>query len=33
VALLVGSAPLSTIGVIGTAICFGILLGAAIASE
>jgi hypothetical protein len=32
VALLLGSAPLSTLGVIGTAISFGILLGTAIAS-
>jgi hypothetical protein len=32
VALLLGSAPLSTLGVIGTAISFGVLLGAMIAS-
>jgi hypothetical protein len=32
VALLLGSAPLSTLGVIGTAISFGVLLGTAIAS-
>jgi hypothetical protein len=32
VALLIGSAPLSTIGVIGTGVSFGILLGAAITS-
>ena len=32
VALLLGSAPLSTLGVIGTAISFGVLLGATIAS-
>jgi hypothetical protein len=32
VALLLGSAPLSTLGVIGTAISFGVLLGAAMAS-
>lgn len=32
VALLLGSAPLSTLGVIGTAISFGVLLGATIVS-
>lgn len=32
VALLLGSAPLSTLGVIGTAISFGVLLGATISS-
>ncbi len=32
VALLLGSAPLSTLGVIGTAISFGVLLGTMIAS-
>lgn len=31
-ALLLGSAPLSTLGVIGTAISFGVLLGVMIAS-